>query len=389
MSAKRKLIRIGAVWCLLILLSYGLLVARLIKANGAEQANLARLELNTLRSFAEESNPNSEEKLRPALDALDEYIESHRGASKPSMSTLYFLLPLVFLLAVPVIFLIYIYRKFLKPFEELEGFAENIAAGNWDIPLDYQRENYFGKFTWAFDNMRNELKQSKEREREAIEANKLVISTLSHDIKTPVSTIRAYSEFLNIGTSKNPEELQKYTRIIIQKADEIAERTDDLFVHAISEMNRLDLKLDRVKLDDKLREILSLYELSNINLRLLGEPWPDIYVDIDPFRFEQILENIMRNAEKYAPGDLDISLYLESGCAVIRLRDYGDGIAYEDMPFVKNKFYRGENVAGQEGAGLGLFIVNELMDKMEGRLELQNLEPGLGVKLIFSKYYLS
>lgn len=81
---------------------------------------------------------------------------------------------------------LYIYFAVLRPFDKLKGFAENIAQGNFDVPLKYERSNYFGKFTWAFDSMRNEITKSRQCEKEAVENNKTVIATLSHDIKTPI-----------------------------------------------------------------------------------------------------------------------------------------------------------------------------------------------------------
>lgn len=77
---------------------------------------------------------------------------------------------------------------------KIAGFAENIAQGNFDVPLKYERCNYFGAFTWAFDSMRKEIIKARAAEREAVENNKTVIATLSHDIKTPVASIRAYAE---------------------------------------------------------------------------------------------------------------------------------------------------------------------------------------------------
>ena len=90
----------------------------------------------------------------------------------------------------------YVYFSILRPFDKMKNFAEKIAQGNFDIPLDYERSNYFGSFTWAFDSMRREITKARACEREAIDNNKTVIATLSHDIKTPVASIRAYAEGL-------------------------------------------------------------------------------------------------------------------------------------------------------------------------------------------------
>lgn len=104
----------------------------------------------------------------------------------------------------------YVYFAILRPFDKMKKFAEKIAQGNFEVPLNYERSNYFGAFTWAFDSMRREITKSRACEREAIENNKTVIATLSHDIKTPISSIRAYAEGLEANMDSTPEKREKY-----------------------------------------------------------------------------------------------------------------------------------------------------------------------------------
>lgn len=345
---------------------------------------MALLQVNAVRNLAEMPSPEQVQEINAGLDEITAYIEASRAPAAGSFNLFFSTLPLLILILSNAIIIFMIYRRFLKPFQNLEIFAENIARGNWEIPLEYQRVDYFGKFTWAFDNMRNELKQSKERERAAIEANKLVISTLSHDIKTPVSTIRAYAEALDSGIIKTAEQSKKYTTTIMRKADEIAQRSNDLLLHAVSELDKLEVNLSDIRLDIELRKALSIYEFSKLDVQIQDEPWPTVSVRADAFRLEQIIENIMRNAEKYAPGRMDISLHQEADYACISFRDYGAGIPDQDLPFVRHKFYRGSNSKAKEGAGLGLFIVSELMQKMNGKVELQNHTSGLTVQLFFA-----
>lgn len=111
----------------------------------------------------------------------------------------------------------YVYYAVLRPFEKLKGYAAEIAKGNFDIPLDYERSNYFGEFTWAFDNMRKEIISARACEREAVENNKTVIASLSHDIKTPVASILAYAEALEANMDGTPENREKYLSVIIKK----------------------------------------------------------------------------------------------------------------------------------------------------------------------------
>lgn len=99
----------------------------------------------------------------------------------------------------------YVYFSILHPFDKLENFSSHIAQGDFNLPLNYERSNYFGEFTWAFDSMRREITKARSCEREAIENNKTVIATLSHDIKTPISSIRTYAEGLEANLDSTPE----------------------------------------------------------------------------------------------------------------------------------------------------------------------------------------
>ncbi|MGB4609193.1 MAG: HAMP domain-containing sensor histidine kinase [Saccharofermentanales bacterium] len=383
MSAKKRVIRIGIIWGVLISILYFFLGFVSNYSAQSRAANQAILEINALRQLMGDASLEGFEEADKSLDHVEQFVQTFRHSSGNISDFLAELLPLGLILFCLSVFLFFIYKKFLKPFEDLESFAENVARGNWDLPLEYRKDDYFGKFTWAFDNLRNELKQSKERELETIESNKLVISTLSHDIKTPVATIRAYAEILSKKLPDDDTKNRQYVEVIVQKSDEIAKRTDDLFVHAISMMNRLDVQLEPIALAAKLREILSIYEFSGLELRYQDEPWPEGQVEVDPFRFEQVVENIMRNAEKYAPGPLDIRMYHTSDSIGLVFRDYGPGISDRDIPFIFDKFYRGANVRAIEGAGLGLYIVHELMHKMDGSVDLRNLQDGLEITLMF------
>lgn len=118
------------------------------------------------------------------------------------------------------------------------------------------------------------------------------------------------------------------------------------------------------------------------DIQIIGE-LPHIRVQADRKRLEQVLENVITNARKYAPRT-GICLWVEQkeqGCR-IHVKDGGKGILPEDMPFVFEKFYRGKNAGNEAGAGLGLYIVDYVMKQMDGKVELRNSSEGLEVVLI-------
>ena len=111
------------------------------------------------------------------------------------------------------------------------------------------------------------------------------------------------------------------------------------------------------------------------------EPDFTAFVNCDKNRFTQIFGNIITNARKYAKTDIDVSLALEGKEVAIRFRDYGNGIPDEDIPFIFGKFYRGKNCGGEQGSGLGLYIVKYVAEQSGGRVTLKNREKGLEIAI--------
>lgn len=267
---------------------------------------------------------------------------------------------------------LYIYIKILRPFEKMQGFASNLARGNFDIKLDYERENYFGEFTWAFDSMRKEITVARQSEKAAIENNKTVIATLSHDIKTPIASIRAYSEALEANMDNSIEKRKKYIDVIINKCDEVTNLTNDLFLHSISDLNMLKMNLEEIEVIELLNN--TIYELSiNANINYLKPDFKAIAL-IDKNRFVQIIENLVNNSLKYAKTKIDIKALNIDNNLELHIKDYGPGINDEDMPFIFDKFYRGKNSNNEQGSGLGLYIVKYITNAMKGSIILQNNE---------------
>lgn len=275
---------------------------------------------------------------------------------------------------------LYIWFAVLRPFEKLSEFAEHIANGDLDLPLKYQRTNYFGKFTWAFDCMRREISTARACEKEAIENNKTVIASLSHDIKTPVASIRAYAEGLEAGLDFTPEKRAKYLGVIMRKCDEVASLTNDMFLHSISDLDKLKMNPSEFELCSFIKETVSEISVQkNIRLRL---PAYSVIVNADRSRLTQVFENIISNTAKYAKTDVEISAEKTDRGTEIIFRDYGRGVPEEEIPFIFDKFYRGSRTEKENGAGLGLYIVKYVVTQSGGEAFAENLSDGFQIRII-------
>lgn len=287
---------------------------------------------------------------------------------------------LIILCGICMIFLLtvflYDYFAILRPFDKLQGFAEKIAQGNFDIALRYERSNYFGAFTWAFDSMRREITKARSCEKEAIENNKTVIATLSHDIKTPIASIRAYAEGLEANMDSTAEKRERYLSVIMKKCDEVSRLTNDLFLHSLADLEKLKISLNELELCGFLKEVIGELAAEQDDIHFTMPPFTARIV-ADENRLVQVVENLVNNARKYAKSDIAIYCSKDEDSVSIHIRDYGGGIPDEDMPFIFDKFYRGKNSGSEQGSGLGLYIVKYLTEQMKGKILLHNHKDGL------------
>ena len=220
---KARLISVTALFSALIIIMTGILYFSEKQINSQDSKSEQLVAINEIEQLVK---MGEYEKLSEKTALLSESIRSVQSVSDVN-GGIFVMCGICLLFAAGVFG--YVYFAVLRPFDKLKSFAEKISMGNFDIPLEYERSNYFGEFTWAFDSMRREITRARSCEREAVENNKTVIATLSHDIKTPIASIRAYAEGLEANLDGTPEKRRKYLAVIMKKCDEVARLTNDLF----------------------------------------------------------------------------------------------------------------------------------------------------------------
>lgn len=267
-------------------------------------------------------------------------------------------------------YILYLNRRVIKPFNKMKGFAERVAGGDLDVPLEMDRGNIFGAFTESFDIMRSELKKARIAEAEANRSKKELVAKLSHDIRTPVASIKAVSE-LGAAVSSD-EKTRSGFKQIIQKSDQITTLVGNLFSATLEELQQLTVTpapLDSTELSAML-ESADYFRKANI------PDIPECVIFADKLRLQQVFDNVFSNSYKYADTEIDVKSFLDNGRLVIEIEDRS-GVQMDEPALLKEKFRRGENSNGIDGAGLGLYISDRFMAEMNGELILENGENGL------------
>lgn len=277
------------------------------------------------------------------------------------------------------VLLFYAEHIIVKPFEKMQKFAKEVAKGNLDFKLPMMKNNYFGAFTESFDILREELKKAREQEYLANQSKKELVAELSHDIKTPLATIKASCEL--IGVTTKDESVLKRVDVIDGKTETIEKLVDNLFHATLEELEVLKVE----PVEESTGEIAAMIE----NMSTYGEiemenEIPGCLVWMDKLRFNQVIDNILYNSYKYAGTKIKISSDDKADGIVIRISDYGLGVSEEELPLITEKFYRGKNSAGKQGSGLGLFLAKNFMNEMHGDMNCYNRD-GFVVELFLKK----
>lgn len=278
-------------------------------------------------------------------------------------------------LVIILLWYVYVNHNIVRPFKRLNSFASRVAEGNLDVPLTMDRGHVFGEFTEAFDLMRTELKKARAAEKKANDEKKEMVAKLSHDIKTPVASIKSTSE---VGYELTKEARTKEMfNVINVKTDQIKALVDNLFNSSVQDVTELEVNPGMQP-----SEVISgLIKNADYLGRAGSFEMPECNVYFDKLRLQQVFDNIFMNSYKYADTDIKVTIFIQGDYLVVRIADEGLGVKEEELPLLKEKYKRGSNTSDKDGAGLGLYLADYFIEKMDGKLGLKNLDKGFEVSV--------
>ncbi|MCR5541699.1 MAG: HAMP domain-containing histidine kinase [Ruminococcus sp.] len=265
--------------------------------------------------------------------------------------------------------LLYLRSKMIKPFNRISELPYELSKGNLTDPLKEDKSRYFGKFVWGLDMLREKLESSKQKEYEHAKAEKTMILSLSHDIKTPLSSIKLYSKALARGLYTDPKKLDEVYGSIGEKADEIERYLEEIIKHSSDDFLSFEVENREYYLSQVIDGIGAFY---NSKLSLNGteftiEDYSDCIIYGDPDRLTEVLQNIIENAIKYGDGrEITVSFSDEEDCRLVTVKNSGCELPKNELDHIFDSFWRGSNTNGKQGSGLGLYICRRLMNSMHG-----------------------
>jgi len=287
--------------------------------------------------------------------------------------------------------------RVIAPISRLNVAAAKISIGDLDCEIAEEGEGEVRELCRTLEQMRIKLKEAVYLQSKYDDNRKFLISSISHDLKTPVTSIKGYIEGIIDGVAKTPEKMEAYLETARSKTLLIDSMIDDLLLYSKLDLNQLPFNFERTNLvkyfeyciDDCKLE----FEKAGIKLRLINELEAVVFVLIDKERLKRVVQNILDNSKKYmAKNDGCVTVILRETrtSAIIEIKDNGRGIPEEELPYIFDRFFRADaSRKSTDGSGLGLAIAKQIVEGHEGRIWAVSGE-GKGTSIIISiKKYLS
>ena len=265
-------------------------------------------------------------------------------------------------------------RKVALPVAEVTEAAKRISGGSYGIQIPNRFDDEMGELVDNINQMSQQISQSEKMQTE-------FISSVSHELRTPLTAINGWGETLLADDSGDTEQLRRGVRIILRESRRLTNMVEELLEFSKIEDGRFTLRVEQMDLQAEVEDAIytyrELFHQDGIDLEYVnaGEMF-DQPITGDPERLKQVLCNVLDNAAKHGGSGkrIVVSMEREEDCYAVRVRDFGPGIPEAELPYVKQKFYKGSSKA--RGSGIGLAVCDEIVRLHEGTFDIANAEGG-------------
>ena len=268
---------------------------------------------------------------------------------------------------------LYFVRSIVEPLAGITETARLIADGSYGVQIEKRFDDEIGELTDTINDMSLKIKQSEKTQSE-------FISSVSHELRTPLTAITGWAETIQSGELQNRRDVDKGMEIIVSEARRLTNMVEELLEFSRIEDGRFTLSVEpldlKAELEDAVYTYKEFFRKEGISLEYTECEEEMIPISGDPERLRQVFCNLLDNAAKHggAGKRIDVSIKQVLTDAVIRIRDYGPGVPEDELPFLKNKFYKGSSKA--RGSGIGLAVCDEIVEMHGGQLILENAPSG-------------
>ena len=283
-----------------------------------------------------------------------------------------------------------------KPIKELSIAMRKIAEGDFDYRLPDKQEGEIGHLHDNYEQMRLQLKENAEEKMQNEKKSKELVSNISHDLKTPITSIKGYVEGIMDGVADTPEKMDKYIKTIYNKANDMDRLINELTTYSGIDSNKIPYHFHVLNIADYFQDCVEEVgldlEQKDIQLNYTNLAPADTCIVADPEQLKKVINNIISNSVKYMGHDkgiIDIRILDEGESVRIEIEDNGKGIAAKDIGYIFERFYRTDSSRNslQGGSGIGLSIVKKIIEDHGGYVWATSKEgEGTCMHFVIRKY---
>lgn len=281
--------------------------------------------------------------------------------------------------------LLFVYYGIVKPFNKFGSMPYELSRGNLTDTLPESRSRYFGRFVWGIVMLKDTLEEHKNKEMALAREKKLLVLSLSHDIKTPLNAINLYAKALETGIYSTQEQKRTAVAKIQEKCREINTFIQEIVKSQSEDVITIEVINSEYYLKDLADKIYSGYaeKLHICKCDFYMETYENRLLKGDIDRMYEAVVNLFENALKYGDGKrISLTFTEEENYMLIHVYNSGNPVSSQEMPHLFDSFFRGSNVNGKQGNGLGLYICSEIMKKQGGEIYAQAHGDGMEFVLV-------
>ncbi|MCM3749390.1 HAMP domain-containing histidine kinase [Paenibacillus pasadenensis] len=287
----------------------------------------------------------------------------------------------------------YVTRKIIQPLDRLRQSAELIKDGDLTFQLQSSSRDEVGQLVQTFDQMRQKLYDSIQLQLRYEDNRKQLLSNISHDLRTPITTIKGYAEGIRDGVTNTPEKLDRYVAAIHTRASDMERLVQELLYYSKLDLNKEPYSFIRLELSPFLHriadELAIEFENNAVEVTWEEELGGPLFVLADAEKLKRVVMNLLDNSLKYMnqpPKRLNITIQRTDKQAVVIVADNGPGLEESSLSQIFERFYREEPSRSQaivSGSGLGLAIAKQIIEGHGGSIWAES-KPGSGLSVYFT-----
>ena len=273
-----------------------------------------------------------------------------------------------------LLLLLFLFIRIIRPFEKISTYPTELAKGNLTAPLKDSKSKYFGKFLWGLDLLREKLESQRSAELALQKQNKTMVLSLSHDIKTPLTSIINYVDLMKKENITDPT-LLEYMDVLDRQSSRLKKLIEDLMEASKASTGNLTVNLEECDVTVMLSQAVGEFEEKMVQkglIPVITYPEEKVVLSADGRHLWRVFDNLLNNICKYAQPSTRVYINVDKNGQELNIifKNISSSQLNISSEELMERFVRGDSSRNTEGSGLGLSIAKSLTELMNGRLEL-------------------